>query len=253
MLKIYYKIINCFTQFVFCHINSNFLKTLEPKQKTYDVYDSEETGFCCVVRPSGSMSFCIRYRNGKGQKKTYTIGKVGSITCKQARDSAKKLIGQINNGIDIQQKKKNKKERFEQEKLQKVGAFFEEKYKPYLMSHTKTKEKRVHLLRSYFIDAWKNKQLDELNQWLLISWRKEKLSKGLSHAGVNRPVSALKAMLQRAVEWGMLDHNPLANVKPLREDPNPIIRFLSNDEEMSLRKALDERQTHQRLKRERFR
>jgi len=233
-------------------LTSSLVNSLEPKSEDYEVYDSEETGFCCVVRPSGTKSFCVRYRNRNGQKRAYTIGKAGNFTCKQARDAAKKLIGQINNGIDIQEEKKNRKQKFELQKQQKLGTFFDEKYEPYLLSHTKTKEKRAYLIKHYFLEEWKNKQLTEINQWLVISWRKDELARGLSHAGVNRPISALKAMLERAVEWGVIDNNPLKNVKALHEDPNPIIRFLSKEEEIRLRKALSQRQNLKRLKRASF-
>ena len=60
------------------------------------------------------------------------------------------------------------------------------------------------------------------------------LKQGLSHAGINRPVSALKAMLNRAVEWDVLDSNPISAVRALKEDKNPEVRYLSDDEENQL-------------------
>jgi hypothetical protein len=40
-----------------------------------------------------------------------------------------------------------------------------------------------------------------------------------------------KAVLNKAVEWEIIQSNPLARIKPLKLDENSRIRFLSNEEE----------------------
>jgi integrase len=67
---------------------------------------------------------------------------------------------------------------------------------------------------------------------------------------VNRPIAALKALLNRAVEWQVIDVNPLAGMKQLKEDRTGVVRYLSEDEENRLRAALDKRQDQQRNERE---
>lgn len=225
------------------------LNALTASGKAYEVYDTQDTGFCVIVRPSGVKSFCVRYRTPEGQKRVYTIGKYGKFTVKQARDAAKKLLGQVNNGIDVQEAKRTKKADFERKKQQSLKIFFEERYQPYLLSQMKSGKSRVYVIRHYFVDQWGDKSLSDINGWLVTSWRNSQIKRGLSPAGVNRPISALKAMLQRAVEWNLIDENPLSSVKPLREDPNPMVRYLTDEEERRLLEALVARQDWQRQER----
>ena len=162
---------------------------------------------------------------------------------------AKHLNGQVRSGIDIQGLKVSEKTNFEREQLQTLTVFFEERYKPHLLSHMKSGKDRAYLIKHYFVDQWGEKSLTDISDWLINSWRKQQLNRGLSHSGVNRPVSALKAMMNRAVEWGVIEQNPLTNVKALKEDPNPVARYLSDEEETQLFAALAKRQDKQREER----
>jgi integrase len=170
----------------------------------------------------------------------------------QARAIAKEKLGQIANGVDIQQIKQTEKAENEHRRNQTLGPFFEDKYKPHLLSHMKSGRARASILEGHFVGPWKDKPLTDVNEWLVANWRKNQLKRGLSHAGVNRPVSALKAMMNRAVEWGVIEVNPLANIKALREDPSPVVRFLEEMEEKTLRETLDNRQDEQREERKRY-
>jgi integrase len=65
-------------------------------------------------------------------------------------------------------------------------------------------------------------------------------------------LAALKAALSKAVEWGLIDANPIAKVKLYGQDDNATVRYLSVDEETRLRAALIERDQHLRERRTRF-
>jgi len=68
-----------------------------------------------------------------------------------------------------------------------------------------------------------------LNQ---ISYRK----KGpVSPASINRELACLRHMFTKAIEWGLIDHNPAKKVKSLKEK-NKRLRFLSAEE---IEKLLD--------------
>nr|WP_230961474.1 site-specific integrase [Psychrosphaera haliotis] len=70
----------------------------------------------------------------------------------------------------------------------------------------------------------------------------------MKEATINGYVSTLKALLNRAVEWGFIEKNNLENIKKLRSD-NKRIRFLNDDEQVRLKTALEERTA--RIKKER--
>jgi hypothetical protein len=65
----------------------------------------------------------------------------------------------------------------------------------------------------------------------------KKLKREFKLASVNRPIAYLKACMSRAVEWGVIEQNPLSKVKLKTEDDNAVVRYLSDMEERRLRKA----------------
>ena len=224
------------------NLTDRFISSLERPSRTFEVLDTKYTGFCLIVRPSGRNSFCIRYRNAHGRKRTYTIGKHGKVTMTQARAIAKEKLGQIANGIDIQEVKEFEKVKDEIRRNQTLGRFFENKYEPYMLSDMKSGKERAAILKTHFIDPWKNKPLTDINEWLVLNWRKKKLKEGRKAGGVNRPISALKALLNKAVKWKVIEQNPITDLAPLTEDTSASIRFMDSEEEQRLIQALDRRQ-----------
>ena len=73
------------------------VRSLKPGE---EMWDSEVVGFT-ARRREGDTSFCIVYRIG-GQRRRYTIGKLGALTPDQAREAAKKLLGDVAVGLDPQ-------------------------------------------------------------------------------------------------------------------------------------------------------
>jgi integrase len=107
-------------------------------------------------------------------------------------------------------------------------------------------------IRSVFPPAWLSQPLGALNAWTLEAWRRDARKAGKKPTTVNRDIAALKAVLSKAIEWGVLDRSDLARVRPLKTDPIGRVRFLSADEEKKLRKALTARDRGMRERRERF-
>ena len=75
-------------------------------------------------------------------------------------------------------------------------------------------------------------------------------SRDISRSTINRNISALRAALARAVEWGTLSAMPLGKIKRSAEDENAIVRYLLEDEEARLRAALIARDDARRAARE---
>jgi|ETNmetMinimDraft_23_1059889.scaffolds.fasta_scaffold142625_1 hypothetical protein len=182
-----------------------------PPQKRVVIYDTTLAGFCLIIQASGVMSFVLRYRRlPDGASREYALGRFGSIKASQARKLALIRSGEVRTGLDIQQMKKDAKAKAEREKLQTLSAFFEHRYKPYCLSEMVRGAERAWAIDHYFVSQWPDKPLVDVNKWLITNWRNQKVKEGLKPGGVNRPISALKAMLSRAVEWNVIELNPLA-------------------------------------------
>ncbi len=102
-------------------------------------------------------------------------------------------------------------------KFKTLGGFIEYKYDPWVEASRKTGAETLKRLDTQF-SHWMAKPLDTLTKWDLDKWRSNERKRGKSPATINRDVTALKAALSKAVEWELIDKNPLAKVKPIKTD-----------------------------------
>lgn len=105
----------------------------------------------------------------------------------------------------------------------------------YLEDHARP-NKRSHRDDSYrakrLLDAFGDKALSEVSTQDVERF-KAKLTLEVSHATVNRYLTLLKTILNKAVQWGKTKANPALGVKLFREN-NHRVRFLDTDEETKL-------------------
>ena len=76
-------------------LTNRTIDALKPQIKTYDVRDTEIKGFLVRVRPSGSMTYLLQYRNADGIQKHFKIGLVSNIKPAPARDKAEIEAGRV--------------------------------------------------------------------------------------------------------------------------------------------------------------
>jgi site-specific recombinase XerD len=96
-------------------------------------------------------------------------------------------------------------------------------------------------LRLHFIDELGGKKLHEITPWLIEKWRTKRKKAGRAATTINRDIACVRGALSKAVEWGLLDENPLKDIKPLKTDKAGIVRYLTKAEEKRLRDALTAR------------
>jgi len=95
-----------------------------------------------------------------------------------------------------------------------------------------------------------DQRLDEIVVLDVERWRGNEIDRGQSPATINRDIASIKAVLKRAVNWALIRASPLTNVKKSRVDDNVKVRFLSWDEEVRLRRAIDDREERRRAERD---
>ncbi len=220
----------------------------DPAGKPYDARDAELGGFLVRVEPSGRKTFFLDYRLA-GQRNRFKLGTYPAVSADGARELAKMAAGDVAKGIDLQGRKKAERLEAERAQLSTLRTFLE-RYETWETAHRKVRHaKRI---RSVFPAEWLAKPLDALDTWKLESWRRDVRKGGKQATTVNRDIAALKAVLSKALDWGVIDKHPLARVRPLKTDPIGRVRFLTDDEEKRLRAALRSRDAEMRVRRARF-
>ena len=228
-------------------LTAKSVNALKAESKKYRVWDTEISMFFVRVSPEGRKAYALAYRHA-GQAKEYTIGVHGNITPDFAREEAKRLSGRVASGIDIQETKKVEKRKATVAKYKTLGEFIKKKYQPWVKSELKTGKESIRTLEVDFGYLYSRKLLD-ITPWVIESWTRDAKARGLAAATVNRRVTVIKAVLSKAVEWGVINESPLRGMKRQQIDSTKKVRYLSDDEEKSLRNALDEREKQQREKR----
>ncbi len=219
---------------------SRTIQALRPFSKPFEVVDSELKGFLLRVQPSGAMTYYFSYRNGQGKRQRYRIGNSESLSAAQARDQAILLSARVVAGEDVQAEKKQERQTAKLAKSRTLGGFLTHQYEPWATSQRKTGPATVLRIRSNF-EHLMHRPLHEINLWVIEKWRSVELKRGKAKTTINRDVTTLKACLSKAVEWEVLETNPLQKLNPLRTDASSRARYLTTAEETALRSALIER------------
>lgn len=195
-------------------------------------WDTEVRGFGVRIYPSGSKSYVLTYRNASNRKKLMTLGKVGELKLRAARDLAREHLSEVRHGHDpLGDKQSMRRE-----------ATFNELAVQYL-DHEEVRGKRSlkddrQRLRDHIYPVIGGRRLAEITHRDLLRMQ-TKIATATSNGTANRCTALARRMLNVAVEWGMLEASPAAKLKQLPES-KPRDIFLSADELRAIVRACDE-------------
>lgn len=91
-----------------CKLKSIVAEAL-PRDKPYQIHDTELHSLFLRVEPSGSRAYYLEYRNADGRRLRYRIGGFPGADPDQARKLATIAAGDVASGIDIQARKKEQR------------------------------------------------------------------------------------------------------------------------------------------------
>ena len=230
------------------HIANSLIKSLRASEKPYEVVDDELRGFLARVQPTGTIAYYFSYRSTDGARKRTRLGKHPGVTAIAARKAAEKLNALVVQGGDPQLEKKQARAQREAEitarekaKYETLQGFIELRFADWALSHQKRGDETLQLLKSNFKFLF-DKKLSNITAWDIQKWRSDREKSGLAPSSINRRVTTLKALLNKAVEWDVIAVNPINKIKPIKVDKSARVRYLTSKEEASLRASLDERE-----------
>ncbi|MBI4404784.1 MAG: site-specific integrase [Deltaproteobacteria bacterium] len=224
-------------------IGNRLIASLKPQEKPLEICDTSIPGFIVRVQPSGIMTYICSYRLRDGRRNRVSIGRASVFTPAQARDRVKELLADVTKGTDPVEARKLARSHT-------LKTFLKEEYEPKELANHKSGNATLKRLQACFAE-FENKKLSDLNTWIIDKWKSERQKSGIKAATISRDITALKALLYKAVQWKFIATNPLAKYSPFKNaDKNRRVRYLSPDEESALRKSLDDRQEQQRKERD---
>jgi len=209
------------------------LNSLEVTGKEYEVHDTTVPGLFVRVTVAGAKSYVVTW--ARGRKKT--LGRVGILTLAQAQEEALQYLNEARKHgepLAVSQGRKGAG-------LPTLRQFIDDHYLPWFEAHHKGHGKTRHTLDNNF-EPIMHSRLDEIAGRDLEQIRTAWLNAGNKPSTVNRKMGSISGVFSRAVEWDYLPASPLDRIKALKVDSIGRIRYLSKEENLALRGALDARE-----------
>jgi site-specific recombinase XerC len=86
------------------------------------------------------------------------------------------------------------------------------KYLNWVNDNQKTCRTEIHVTNQ-FLEFSGNKRINKISIWEVEQYKSQRRKDGLKPSTINRELTVLRSMFNRAVEWGEINQSPLKGVK----------------------------------------
>jgi integrase len=195
-------------------ITKRLVDQLPTNGRDYIFWDGELPGFGVRVRSSGSKSYVVQYRAGRGRNapsRRMTIAATSKLPPDEAREVAKGIIGDVARSDDPAAERAKKRSEMT---LREIATL-------YLADHVKPHNKASWakeiqlILNSRILPTFGTKRIGDLTRAEIKRWHS---SMAASPYRANRCLAVLRKMLSLAHrEWELRHDNPAIGVKSFPE------------------------------------
>lgn len=188
--------------------------------------DTECRGLVLFVNANGSKSWYFDYRDPQGKRQSFKVADADRVDPGEARKRVAKL------GDDPAGEKRAAKADAAKAESRTVRKFLEGRYWSDYLSSSKSglaTQKRILSAWSPFIDT----DMAVLDVQDVIQHRQDRVDDEITPQTLNRDRTAILAMINKAVEWKLIDRNPLDDkaFKPLGTEDDKRVRWLGQNDE----------------------
>lgn len=195
-------------------LTKTFIDSLERTGIDYVEWDAGCPGFGVRVSASGSKSYILMYRAGKGrtaQLRKVTIGKPSNLTVGEARNLATRIRGDVAKGHDpAGDGARKRRELTIKEAAERYVA-------DHVLVHNKPSwAKQVQLLlKVHIVPEFGAMRIGDVSRADIIRWHARKPAGGY---GTNRCLAVLRKLFTIAQrDWAAIETNPASGIKLHRE------------------------------------
>lgn len=261
-------------------IEKHFERRGQDLAKPLEVRDSVVQGLLLRRQPTARKVWHFGY-SLDGRRGRIRLGVFPALGVEGARKAAQAVAAKVALGIDPVEKKRKdrkaaqdeadrKKGQAESAFKKRLGVFVEGPYQAWAAATMSSHRATLEALRVDFGNnnggqdptsnkrgrkqkkgaGWWNRAMDEITKEDGDSWRAWQIQLGNKPTTVNRAWQRLRAVLGKAVDWGVIDGPPL-RLQKLKTDKRGRVRYLSAEERRRLFAALEAREQERREARQR--
>lgn len=213
--------------------NQTALALKVPEGKAYLlVFDDDLKGFGLRATAGGSRVWVVQYRNGLGQTKRETLGKVGLLSATEARRVAAERLARVRLGEDLSAKREEERKRAAVTVASKLDEYLDA-LKP------NVREKGLGESTYYLRKGWAPLHKTAVTgvTRAQVAERLVEISRVNGPHAANRARTTLSSFYTWLIQQGVAEANPVVGTrKPIREERRQ--RVLSTDELKAILKAL---------------
>lgn len=221
------------------------IKSMKNPESRVSIYDTVETGLALRVTPTGNKSFYYRYQFA-GKKRRFTLGKFPAISLAEARERTRKLKTKVNDGVDPQAEKKNRRTAPDPTSFKEVSNEFIDIHLPTLRDKTAYEYERI--IEKELTPEFGDQQMKDISRHQILSFLDQVAIKRKSKTGnekgaktmANRIRSVLSRVYSFGIERGLLEANPVLSIPTRKEGENKRERFYSEKEIKKIWEAFEE-------------
>ena len=196
------------TQFVKCQL------VCPPGKDRIEFCDIDLPGLYILVGSSspGQGTYFLRYKDNDGKTCHHKIGRTADIALTEARRRAKDQRAEIQLGADPRGEEKARKA------VPTLNEFFKESYMPHVKVHKRSWQKDESLFRMRINEPFGNVRLNDLKRQALQAFHSQLLTQGIGQATADHHLKLVRQVLNKAVEWEVIEVNPIARIKLFNPD-----------------------------------
>lgn len=191
----------------------------------HEMCDALEKGLYIEVRATsqGQGTYYLRYKDSTGKTCHQKIARTTEITLAEARKQAKTLKAEIALGADPRAQEKARLT------VLTFTEFFQNHYMPFVTPRKRSWARDEELFRLRIKAVFGHKRLNEITRQQVQSFHTALKEEGLAAATSNLHIKLIKHCCNLAIDWEMLDKNPVARI-PLYFEDNRVENYLSDTE-----------------------